>query len=46
MKPLEGGKVALLVPDDKLEGHAAVVVLVDEGGTVLAQRHTTIGGEE
>jgi hypothetical protein len=45
-KALEGGKCALVVPDDLLEGQAAVVVLVDANGTILAQRHTTIAGEE
>jgi hypothetical protein len=44
-KALERGKCSLVVPDDQLEGQAAVVVLVDAAGTVLAQRHTVIAGE-
>jgi hypothetical protein len=45
-KALEGGRCSLMVPDDQLEGQAAVVVLVDVAGTVLAQRHTVIAGED
>lgn len=45
-KPLEDGKCAVVVPDDQLEGHAAAVVVVGPDGTVLAQRHTTIAGDE
>ena len=45
-KALEGGKCSLVVPADQLEGQAAVVVLVDAVGTVLAQRHTVIAGED
>jgi hypothetical protein len=45
-KPLEGGRCALLVPDDQLEGSTATVVILDAAGTVLAQRHTTIAGDE
>ena len=41
-KALEGGRCALVVPDDQLEGQAVVVVLLDSGGTVLAQRFTTV----
>jgi hypothetical protein len=43
---LAGGKCSLMVPNDRLEGHAAVVVVIDDRGTVLAQRHTTIAGDE
>jgi hypothetical protein len=45
-KALEGGKRSLVVPNDQLEGQAAVVVLIDAVGTVLAQRHTVIAGED
>lgn len=45
-KPLEGGKCALLVPDDQLEGSTATVVILDAAGTVVAQRHTSIAGDE
>jgi hypothetical protein len=44
-KSLEGGRCALVVPDDQLEGQAAVVVLLDAAGTVLAQRFTAVAGE-
>lgn len=44
-KPVnETGKVSLVVEDDTLEGTAAVLVLVDAQGTVVAKRPTTIGG--
>lgn len=40
------GRVGFTVEDDMLEGTAAVVVLLDAQGNVLAKRSTTIGGEE
>lgn len=42
-KTLEGGKVSLLVPNDALEGSAAVVVILDEQGHVVQKAATTIG---
>lgn len=45
-KALGAGRCALVVPDDQLEGRAAVVVLLDPAGAVLAQRYTTIAGED
>jgi hypothetical protein len=44
-KAVVDGKVALVVPDDQLEGTAAVIVVVDSSGLVLAQRLTTVAGE-
>ena len=45
-KPLaESGKVSLVVEDDSAEGMAAVLVVMDEGGTVVAKMTTTVGGE-
>lgn len=40
-----GGDVALIVPDDSLEGDDAMIVILDESGNTVAQRKTTIGGE-
>ena len=39
------GHVSLVVPDDDAMGQAAVIVVVDQAGTVRAQAHTTIGGD-
>ncbi|CCJ35866.1 hypothetical protein BN140_0943 [Methanoculleus bourgensis MS2] len=39
------GDVALVVPDDGLEGTDAMIVILDEHGNTTAQRQTTIGGE-
>jgi hypothetical protein len=45
-KPVdELGEVKLLVTDDHLEGTTVHVVLLDDAGTVLAQRATTVGGD-
>ncbi len=41
----EEGEVALIVPNDDLEGSDAMIVILDEDGTTRAQRKTTIGGE-
>lgn len=38
------GQVSLVVGDDSLEGSAAIVVLVDGAGQVVAKHATTIGG--
>jgi hypothetical protein len=43
---LEGGRCALLVPDDQLEGSTATIVILSASGDLLAQRHTTIAGDE
>ncbi len=40
----ENGKASLLVEDDRLEGTAAFIVLVDGGGRVAAKASTTVGG--
>lgn len=39
------GDVALIVPEDSLEGTDAMIVILDEHGNTAAQRQTTIGGE-
>ena len=46
-KMVSGGKCALMVPDDQLEGQIAAVVINDSSGVIIAQRPTTIadGGE-
>ncbi len=41
----KNGEASLLVKDDRLEGTAAFIVLVDERGRVAAKTSTTIGGE-
>lgn len=44
-KPVEaGGESSLAVPDDKHEGNAAVVVVIDPSGRVLDSQATTVGG--
>jgi hypothetical protein len=45
IKDVNDGRADLLVDDDKHEGHAAFVVLLDGEGHVLDFRPTTIGGE-
>jgi len=40
------GTASLVVPEDRLEGAAAVVVLIDAAGTVVAKAPTTVGEEE
>lgn len=42
-KPLSDGKASLAVPDDALEGNAAVVVILDATGKVIQKANTTIG---
>ncbi len=39
-----GGAGSLLARDDELQGNAAVIVVLDANGTVLAQRPTIVGG--
>ena len=39
------GAASLLVADDELEGAPAAVVVLDDGGHVVARRSTIIGGE-
>ena len=39
------GKASVMVEDDELEGTVAQVVVLDDAGSILAQRATTIGGE-
>ena len=45
IKRVKEGKVALFVEDDDLEGEAAVIVLVDSQGNLLAKQPTFIGGD-
>jgi hypothetical protein len=46
-KPLDaGGKAALLVADDALEGTAVSLVIVDTSGRVVCKHATIIGGEK
>ncbi len=42
-KTLEEGKASLLVPNDALEGSAAVVVILDAQGHIIQKAATTIG---
>lgn len=42
-KPVGTGEVSLAVTDDKHEGDAAMVVLLDSSGKVLDQRSTSVG---
>ncbi|MDO8502511.1 MAG: BREX-1 system phosphatase PglZ type B [Gemmatimonadaceae bacterium] len=41
--PDAAGLVSLVVPDDEYEGAAAIVVLLDASGSVVAKRVTTVG---
>lgn len=43
-KPLKDGKCSLLV-DDQFEGSSAVLVLLDDQGSVLAKKPTLVGDE-
>lgn len=43
VKLLDGGKASLVVPDDTLEGTAAVVVILDAEGNLLTKLNTTVG---
>ena len=42
-KAIEQGRVSLAVPDDDLIGTAAIVVILDNAGTVVQKAATTIG---
>jgi len=42
-KPLKDGKCSLMVADEDLQGSAAVLVVIDEAGTVLAKQATVVG---
>lgn len=42
-KVLDGGKASLVVPEDALEGSAAIVVILNEQGDVIQKAATTIG---
>lgn len=44
-KALDAGQASLVVPDDQHEGAAAVVVLIDSEGGVVARVATTVGGD-
>jgi len=44
-KEFEGGECSLAVPDDKHEGAAASVVILDDAGNVLDYKPTTVGEE-
>ena len=39
------GSTSLLVEDDDLEGKSAVVVVLDDGGNVLAKQAVIVGGD-
>ena len=44
-KPLgDNGTASLLIEDEDLEGTGAFVVILADGGTLVAQSETTIGG--
>jgi len=43
---LDGGTARLMVENDDNEGVSAVVVVLDESGTVLAKQSTTVGGDD
>ena len=43
---LDDDSARLMVEDDNNEGVSAVVVVLDETGTVLAKQPTTVGGED
>ena len=45
IRQINEGKVALFVEDDDLEGEAAVLVLLDSQGNLLAKQSTFIGGD-
>lgn len=46
-KPFKaGGKSSVVVDDDDLEGETAQTVILDSAGQVIAQRSTTIGGDD
>ncbi|MGH2596312.1 MAG: BREX-1 system phosphatase PglZ type B [Actinomycetota bacterium] len=45
-KPVVEGSCSIVVPDDANEGHAAMVVVLDASGSLLAQRLTTVGGDD
>jgi hypothetical protein len=45
MKGFDGGECSLAVPDDKHEGAAAAVVIIDSAGNVLDYKPTTVGEE-
>lgn len=45
-KPLKEGSVSLMVEDDENEGLSAVVVVMDEAGSVIAKQPTTVGGDD
>ena len=42
----EDGRVSLVVPDDKLTGEGAVLVLLGTGGEVVKKQGTVVGGEK
>lgn len=46
-KPFKvGGNASVVVEDDDLEGETAQAVILDSTGQVIAQRSTTIGGDD
>ncbi len=45
VKPFkDSGKASVVVEDDDMEGREAIVVLIDEKGSLVAQMSTVIGG--
>lgn len=45
-KELKSGKAKLMILDDDEEGKAAIVVVCDSRGNVIAKQPTTVGGDE
>jgi hypothetical protein len=45
-KKVVEGSCSIVVPDDAQEGHAAMLVVLGADGSLLAQRLTTVGGED
>ena len=43
LKESDGGECSLAVPDDKHEGAAATVLIIDNAGNVLDYKPTTVG---
>ena len=43
-KAVRDAQASIIVTDDSQEGNAAFVVVLDQEGNLLAQRHTTVGG--
>ena len=44
VKPIEGGKVSVVVVNEDSAGAAAVIVVLDAAGVIVQRAPTTIGG--